>query len=333
VTGHSPPDNDRRPTTTGSAAGREIGRTDLADIVAPTFQVMPALAADEYGALRDDIAERGVVVPVVVDQHGRTLDGHHRQQIAAELGIDYPTEVHHVTDDDDARDVALTLNLARRHLSREQRRELIAAEIEARPDASDRAIARRLGCDHKTVGAVRREGGEIPHPSKLGTSPMTRESAEECLEKARASLDAADEGMTLWLSAGHDPMVLVDMLMEGLRIMSAAVGNDEEFVGPIRTHIIEPRVRAVLGDAEYRADGAVAAAAVEKIHEQTAKDEEMLAQVADLGEEVPAEFADLIDRTRARVAAFHDLYDDEDDEDFDDLDDDELLEVANGMTE
>lgn len=130
------------------------------------YQVMPPLSADEYAALRDDIAERGFLVPVVKDQHGNILDGHHRVTIAAELGVDYPVEVRKVTDDNEARDVAFTLNLARRHLNREQKRELIAAEITRRPDDSDRAIGRRLACDHKTVGSVRRElSGEIPHPA------------------------------------------------------------------------------------------------------------------------------------------------------------------------
>lgn len=62
----------------------------------PAFQVMPALSEEEYAALGDDIARHGVMVPIVVDQHGRILDGHHRDQIATELGIDAPREVRHV---------------------------------------------------------------------------------------------------------------------------------------------------------------------------------------------------------------------------------------------
>ncbi len=124
--------------------------------LAPTFQVMPALTDDEYAALRGDIAERGIVVPVVVDQHGRLLDGHHHRRIADELQVDCPVEVHQVTNDEDARQVALALNLARRHLTRDQRRELIAREAAARPGDSDRAIARRLGCSPTPVAAVRR---------------------------------------------------------------------------------------------------------------------------------------------------------------------------------
>ena len=129
------------------------------------YQVMPTLTDDEYTALRDDIAANGIIVPVVYDQHANVLDGHHRLKIAAELDItEFPAEIRKVDDDQAAREIAFTLNLARRHLSRAQRRELIAAEIEADPDRSDRAIGRMLGVDHKTVGSVRREStGEIPH--------------------------------------------------------------------------------------------------------------------------------------------------------------------------
>lgn len=119
------------------------------------FQVMPPLSPDERKTLLDDIGKRGVIVPVVVDQHGRVLDGHHRQAIATKLGIDCPVEVREVADDEDARKIALALNLARRHLTQDQRRVLIAKEIKASPKDSDRAIARRLGCSPTTVGAVR----------------------------------------------------------------------------------------------------------------------------------------------------------------------------------
>lgn len=131
---------------------------------AADYQVMPPLSDEEYAALRADIRERGILVPVIKDQHGNIIDGHHRVQIADELGITCPAEVRDVTDEQ-ARDTAYALNLARRHLTGEQRRQLIAKEIQASPRYSDRAIARRLGCDHKTVASVRRElRGEFPHP-------------------------------------------------------------------------------------------------------------------------------------------------------------------------
>lgn len=135
------------------------------------YQLMPPLTAEEYAALRDDIAENGVLVPIVRDQHGNLLDGHHRAQVAEDLGITYRVDVIQVRDEEHARSLARKYNLARRHLNREQKRQLIADEITANPDRSDRAIGRDLGCDHKTVGSVRREQrGEVPHqrPERIG---------------------------------------------------------------------------------------------------------------------------------------------------------------------
>ncbi len=206
------------------------------------FQVMPPLSAEEYAALRDDIAERGIVVPVVVDQHGRLLDGHHRRRLADELGIDCPVEVHQVVDDEDARRVALTLNLARRHLSREQRRDLIAREAEARPGDSDRAIARRLGCSPSTVAAVRRP------PSNLDgsmTGVMETAEAARLTDIIRTGLAEMDEQVETCIRRGLNPLTLVGGLTAALADM-AAVNPDEDFLGPVREHVIQPRIDALL---------------------------------------------------------------------------------------
>lgn len=131
------------------------------------YQVMPPLSPDEYAKLRNEIADYGVLVPVVKDQHGNILDGHHRKQIADELGVSYRVDTVVVSDEQHARTLARTYNLGRRHLNREQKRQMIADEIRDNPDQSDRSIARIFGVDHKTVGSVRREvaSGEIPHPA------------------------------------------------------------------------------------------------------------------------------------------------------------------------
>ena len=61
------------------------------------------------------------------DQHGRTLDGHHRARIADELGAKYRVDVIRVESDDQARHIAATLNTDRRQLDADQRREIVAA--------------------------------------------------------------------------------------------------------------------------------------------------------------------------------------------------------------
>lgn len=141
-----------------------------------TFQPMPELAAEDYSALRDHIAEHGILHPVVIDQHGRIIDGHHRTRIARELGIDRPTVVREVADDDEAMDIAVSVNCLGRQLSQEQKRHVIGSELARRPLDSDRAVARRIGCSPTTVGTVRAD---------------RRREAEEQMEAIRQEMKAA----------------------------------------------------------------------------------------------------------------------------------------------
>ena len=131
------------------------------------YQVMPSLNADEYRELKEDIVRRGVMVPIEFDEHGNILDGHHRLQICNELGIkDYPKVIRAGMTEEEKRVHARKLNMARRHLTQEQRRELIRQQLKETPEKSDRQIASGLGVSDKTVGSQRKElerRAEIPH--------------------------------------------------------------------------------------------------------------------------------------------------------------------------
>lgn len=115
----------------------------------PLFQLLPLLDAATESALRASIERFGVLVPIHVDQHGRTLDGHHRRRLADELGVPYRVDVVQVADDDEAREIARTLNLDRRQISPEQRRELVA--VLRQEGHSQRAIAGAVGVSQKQV--------------------------------------------------------------------------------------------------------------------------------------------------------------------------------------
>jgi len=49
------------------------------------FQVMPDLDAEEFRALKDDIEENGIIVPITVDESGAIIDGYHRHRAALRL--------------------------------------------------------------------------------------------------------------------------------------------------------------------------------------------------------------------------------------------------------
>ena len=82
-----------------------------------SFQVMPPLSDADYGALKADIAERGIMIPIEVDEDGNVLDGHHRLRIANELGIKCPKFERHGFTEQEKRTHARRLNIARRHLN------------------------------------------------------------------------------------------------------------------------------------------------------------------------------------------------------------------------
>ena len=138
------------------------------------YQVMPELTPEEYAELKADIALRGVMVPIEFDEHGNVLDGYHRLQICAELGIkEYPKVIRAGMTEAEKLTHARKLNMARRHLNAEQKRELIREQLKETPEQSDRQIAKALGVTHPTVGALRRELEENGDVEKFTTSTDT----------------------------------------------------------------------------------------------------------------------------------------------------------------
>lgn len=128
------------------------------------YQVMPDLTDEEYEELKSDIAERGVMVPIEFDENGNVLDGHHRLRACRELGIaDYPTVIRKGMTEQEKLLHALTLNTARRHLTRDQKSAAIVQLIERDPGLSDRQIAKAVGVTHPTVGKYRKKinGDEV----------------------------------------------------------------------------------------------------------------------------------------------------------------------------
>jgi ParB-like chromosome segregation protein Spo0J len=102
--------------------------------------LLPALDASTAVALRDSIEMHGVVVPVVVDQHGRIIDGHHRSRIADDLGITYIKRSMEVADEDEFRRLSVELNTIRRHISPEAARH-VASVLTLIADALEGATA------------------------------------------------------------------------------------------------------------------------------------------------------------------------------------------------
>ena len=122
------------------------------ELKTPFADILPPLSTDEYQALQADIEANGVLSPVVVDEEGNILDGHHRYKIDPDAPtITVPGLAH-------AEQLAYVLrsNMARRNLSPEQKKELRktaqAAALElAELGFTQQAIGDLLGVDQSTV--------------------------------------------------------------------------------------------------------------------------------------------------------------------------------------
>ena len=168
------------------------------------YQLLPDLSPDEYAALRDDIALRGVMVPVEIDDDLNILDGHHRVMICEELGIDYPVITRKDMSEDEKIEHVLSLNLNRRHLNDGQMKELISelrikgysirkiADMTAIPQTT---VYRKLqgvpngtpdhveGADGKTYPAQQRKPEPVPVLFGDDTKGITEKAKELQQEK------------------------------------------------------------------------------------------------------------------------------------------------------
>lgn len=113
------------------------------------FQPFHDLAASQYEALKRDIEARGIVNPIILDEHGVVIDGHQRRRIAAELHIEAPTVVVSDLTDDEKMSLAIALNTFRRHLSGVERSQAI--QKMANLGMSVRRIAAATGVPKSTV--------------------------------------------------------------------------------------------------------------------------------------------------------------------------------------
>src|SRR5262245_22355130 len=113
------------------------------------YQVMPDPSPEDRAALEASIAADGVLVPIDIDEEGNTLDGHQRQEISDQLGRECPRRV--ITGLTEAQKIeyAWQVNVARRQLSKAQKRQL--AEKLWHDGQTQERIAQLLGVTQPTI--------------------------------------------------------------------------------------------------------------------------------------------------------------------------------------
>lgn len=82
------------------------------------------LSPEEYESLKQSIMKNGLYLPIIVNQNGIILDGHHRYKACQALGIEPKTIVKEFEDKLDEHLFVIDCNLIRRQLNNFQRTEL-----------------------------------------------------------------------------------------------------------------------------------------------------------------------------------------------------------------
>jgi hypothetical protein len=113
-------------------------------------KLFPPISEEDFGKLVTDIS----LHQHIVRYQGKILDGNNRYRACSLAGIE-PTFADFTGIDADAQRYVISANIHRRHLSPDQRRDIIATLLKADATKSNRQIAETAKVSHHTVGDVR----------------------------------------------------------------------------------------------------------------------------------------------------------------------------------
>jgi hypothetical protein len=141
--------------------------------VHPAAELFPLMAKAELKEHAENIQANGLIAPIIIwkeNDKSLLLDGRNRLDALALVGMlgvddrgilidaksgDVIFQTYRRDGDGDPYEIALSLNVHRRHLNAEQKRQLIAKVLKAKPATSNRQIASIVKADDKTVASVR----------------------------------------------------------------------------------------------------------------------------------------------------------------------------------
>jgi hypothetical protein len=161
----------------------------------PLADIFPLMEGEEFDALVADIKANALRQKIVLYE-GKILDGRNRYRAMLAAGHtprdDHFCRYKSLVPGDTPLAYVIRANLLRRHLTAEQRRELIAKLLKAAPEKSDRQIAETVKASPTTVGTVRAEMEAKGEVSKLDTR-LDRKGVEQPAKKPKANAAKAKE--------------------------------------------------------------------------------------------------------------------------------------------
>jgi hypothetical protein len=199
--------------------------------VHPAAELFPLMSEAELKDLAEDIRTNGLQTPILSWSDDACsvmlLDGRNRLDALAQLGLLYETTDHHIglktwtaakkwselsgdrislqhhhrhpnepPGSNDPFALVLSLNVHRRHLTADQKRDLIAKLVKAKPDLSDRQIGKMAKASKNTAASVRANleaRGQVDHVEKRKDTKGRKQPAKKA--KPAAPVDDVTQGI------------------------------------------------------------------------------------------------------------------------------------------
>lgn len=185
------------------------------------YQAVPPMADEKYQRLADDIKERGVIQPIITDEAGNILDGHHRAAIAEQVDLDEsrkPTFVvlGDLEDDREKLARAIKTNLLGRDIDQGVKKEAVEQYIETtwttdeetgalvRLEEQDE-VADKLGVSQPLVsGVVNDISHDIIYHDRLKAREYYRDNPDASYREVARQVEASRPTVTEWLNEDFD---------------------------------------------------------------------------------------------------------------------------------
>jgi hypothetical protein len=232
--------------------------------VHPAAEMFPPMATDELREPGEDIKRSGLTAPIVFSGSGpcdrQLLDGRNRLDAMEAVGLRVLDEEGQLTcgredvsffladgspaivyvGDIDPYAYVLSANLHRRHLTAEQKRDLIAKLIQAQPERSNRQIAEQVKASHPHVAKVRAEMEAAGDVETVTTSIDTKGRKQPAKKKAKQRAAAPEpEDDPDDQTPEEIARAKYDGFLFGVREVRGFAKQAERYDGPIDLKLVE----------------------------------------------------------------------------------------------
>lgn len=192
-------------------------------------KLYPRRTAAQLKDLEGAILSAGRVhAPILIDELGAILDGHHRYEIAQKHGIEnYRCDVQYGLSEKEKRDLIFSTNVGQRPaLSNAQKREAVESSLRADPELSGLEHANRVGVAHSFVKKIREElivSETISDPPERRTADGKRAPGPKPKKRTPPKPEVSDDGVPV--IEGSSP-TLSDLIREAVTAAPSATRRE-----------------------------------------------------------------------------------------------------------